>query len=143
MTLALAGAVCITQNRVTFNITHDGAAGDALTITAAQLAAAAAAGGVSTEQPLARFLSKQWAGNDQANARKRLLGRGGVGDELLDGQAHCRVFVRKEAGLIDIVLVDADVDGVDPLQNELNLTTSGGVAGNFLLDVEYQHTLTR
>ncbi len=129
----------VTSDRVSFLVTHDGAAGDALVIPAADLVAAADGGGSNF---LSGFFGTQWAGNNQANARRRLLGHGGL-NELMDAVAHCRAFVRQQTGLIDCVTVDADVDGVDPLQNELNIATSAGVAGSFLLDVEYQHTAVR
>ncbi len=134
--------VGVTADRVTFLITHDGAAGDTLVLSATILGLAAVANQVGADNFLSSFFRKQWDANNQANARRRLLGSSVLAN-LLNDVAHCRTFVRPETGLIDNIVVDADVDGVDPLQNELNITTSGGVAGSFLLDVEYQHTKTR
>lgn len=141
--MAITGQVVATKpNCISFLLTHDGAGGDAITLTAAQLAAAAPPGAFRD------FLSHQWAGNNQANARLRLGGEGapvalgGLGPNLTDVN-HCRAFVRQRAGLIVAIAVDFDVDGVDALQNEVNITTSAGVAGTFQLDIEFQYTAIR
>lgn len=126
-----------TQNRLTFLCTHDGSAGDTATIAAATMIAAAS-------PDMAAFLGITWAGNNQANARKQLLGDNTATASTLWDEPHCRVFVRHRSGAFTgLTAVDADVDGVTPTQNELNITTSGGVAGTFYVDVEFQHSITR
>lgn len=141
--MAITGTVVAAQsNLVTFLLTHDGAAGDAITLTNAQLGAAVGPG------PFRNFLLRDYTGLNQAQARLVMLGEGtGValgnqGPNLNETQ-HCRCFIRQRAGLIVTIQVDADVDGVTATRCELNVTTSSGVAGTFYLDVEYQHTLTR
>jgi hypothetical protein len=141
--MAITGqVVAATPNRITFLLTHDGNAGDAITITAANMIAAAQPGAFKD------FLNHDWGvGNDQANARLRLLGEGaaaalGQQGAALEAVDHCRTFLRQQGGITS-VRVDADVDGVTPGKNELNVSTSAGNAGTVLLDVEYQHTLVR
>lgn len=141
--MAITGQVIATKpNSISFLLTHDGAGGDAITLTAAQLAAAAPPGALRT------FLSKQWVGNNQANARLRLCGEaaavalGNMAQDLSE-VGHCRLFVHRRTGVIVAIGVDADVDGVDALQNEINIVTSAGVAGTFQLDVEYQYSAIR
>jgi hypothetical protein len=141
--MAITGQVVATKtNCISFLLTHDGAGGDAITLTAAQLGAAAPPG------QFRDFLLHEWVGNNQANARLRLGGEGvpaalgGLGPNLTEVN-HCRCFVRQRAGLILAVAVDFDVDGVDALQNEINIATPAGVAGTFQLDVEFQYTAIR
>jgi 23S rRNA G2445 N2-methylase RlmL len=141
-----AQVVGASPNCITFLASYDGAGGaGALTITAAQLAAAAEPGALKD------FLAKEWAANNQANARKRLLGEGaaaalGQPGDPIEAVDHCRIFIRNRtaaAAAGNTLSADADVDGADALKNELNLSCQAIVAGSWLVDVEYSHTLVR
>lgn len=119
--------------RLSYLITHNGAAGDTTTISAASL--------IDDASPdMAAFLGINWTGNNQANARKQLLGDNASG--AYTTTPYCTVGVRPRTGLL-AVDVDADVDGVTPTQNELNITTSSGGAGTVYLDVYFHHSLIR
>ncbi len=140
--MAITGQVVASKpNCISFLLTHDGAAGNAITLTAAQLIAAAPPG------HFREFLSVLWPGHNTANARLRIMGEGaaaalgGLGPNLAEVD-HCRCFVRQRTGLLTAILVDADTDAVTVTQSEINITTDA-VAGSFQLDVEYQHTIIR
>lgn len=118
-------------------IDQDGAAGQAVTITAAQLLAAALAGPLR-EMP---GIGSDVAALDQAGARKIMLGQGAAPGEDLTNTPHAFCSLTPVAGDADIV-VDADVDGVNALRCELNLS-SGAAAGQALLEIAFQHTYDR
>lgn len=132
-----------TANKITFLCDYDGGAPATIAITNAQLGAAVGPG------PFRNFLLRDYTGLNQAQARLVMLGEGtgvalGQQGPNLDAVQHCRCFFRNRSGSgVNPWLVDADTDAVTATRVELNVTTAGIAADQALLDVEYQHTLTR
>ncbi len=135
-----AQVVASKPNCISLLFTHDGGGGDALSITNAQLQAAAPPG------QFREFLAQDAGVAPPADwARIRLLGAaagavlGGLGANLTES-SHCRCFVRQRTGLITAILVDASIVAQ---RMQLDVTTAAGVAGTFQVDVEFQHSLVR
>lgn len=148
--MTVAALVIATKpNSISFRVSYDGGAGTTLNITNAQLAAAAPPG------RFREFLRTDWAGNNVANARLRLLGNGapavlgGMGPSL-KAVDHCRAFVRRipgppAIGTQHLLLVDAAVDGADAdrVMLTLDAVEAGANAKDWQVDVEYQLTQFR
>lgn len=130
-----AALVKATPNELQYLVTHDGNAGDALALTNAVMAADLVAGPL---KDLVAGLDSDQAANSQALARKAMLGDGADVDFN-----HAKVSIDQRSGLITAMTVDADVDGVSALRNELNIASTSAVAGTAYLRIEFEHSLTR
>lgn len=138
-----AQVIATKPNCISLLVHYDGGVATTLDITNAELAAAAPPG------QFRQFLQTDWAGNNQANARLRLLGNaapvalGGMAQDLSEVN-HCRVFERQR-GVVGRIAIDGNVDGADAdrVMIQLACGTQGGLADDFQVDLEYQHSRIR
>jgi len=121
-----------TPNTLLYSIAHDGAAGDALTITNATLLADAVAG------PLRDML--QQAAPDAATAARFLGGIdvGSVGDYINPSVGFADMTVAPGTGTTTLWTVAAGSDGADM---EIDIGNTAVAAG--LLRIEFKHTVDR
>ncbi len=130
-----------TPNALAYLLTHDAGGGDAVVIDNASMVADLVAGPLRTVPGLNSNVNP----NSQALGRQHMLGDAsaiGAGQDLTN-IPHCRCTIAPRDGLVVNWLVDADTDGVSAQRYELNIATSGGVAGNAILLIEFVHSLLR
>jgi hypothetical protein len=134
-----ATLVSQTPNRLRYLLEQDGEAGAAVTIPAATLLADCISGPLK-EMP---GIGSDIAGLTTALARRQLLGQGAAGGVTdLTNFQHAACEIQPRGASTEFWAVDADVDAVNALRGELNIT-SGAASGEAILEVEFQHTLIR
>lgn len=132
----------ITVYSVSFLITQDGAGGNTITLNNQDFLVNLTASGIGG--PLVALLSTDFAPNNQAIQRARLLGDAtglGAGNADMRNVPHCKVEITARTGA-DGWIVDADVDGIVAARGELNITGPAG-ASTALLTLQFRHTYDR
>jgi hypothetical protein len=137
--MAVAAAVGgSTPYSLNYLITHNGAAGNTLVLTNAQMLADIL--GNANHGPLKELLERVFNPNSQDIARQRMLGQTAAAGSRLNERAHCEVSITARDGTT-VWLVDADVDAVAAGNFELNITGTAA-AGTAVLKIKFQHTFT-
>ena len=136
-----------TPNALGYLLTHDGNAGNTFVLTNAIMVADMEAGPIRTVPGLFADL----VANDQAKARRAMLGEASSGvlpfpGNILTDFPHCACFVTPRTapgGAVIVWVVDADVDGVNALRHELNLTAGTQASTTAFLFIKFQHSYDR
>lgn len=126
-----------TPGELMYQITHDGAAGDTLTLANATLVADAANG------PLKDLLNAVLPAADQANARAKFLGQGvatGGTQGLWEPAAEVDFLPPRAAAMANVPAVDADLDAITATKGEYNLTLAAAALVCFMR-IKYKHSI--
>lgn len=127
-----------TPGELLYQITHDGAAGDTLTLANATLVADAANGPLKD-----KVLNAVLPAANQANARSQFLGQGvstGATQGLWQNAAEVDFLPPRAAAMASVPAVDADQDAVTPTKGEYNLTLAAAALICFMR-IRYKHSI--